>query len=148
MLHPAPTTKIDPQLTRGVIASVHEATATKPLFAVLKLHNSDYQLHVGPPSNGWPDAVAPGAKVIGRVRASARRVDVCRTGGKYVEPVVGLPRNIQGRVLSTEGGVLVVDCGAVFTLRLTAPGQKPDQFEIGSMVTCEVLPGATFDLVG
>lgn len=146
MLHPAPTTKIDPQLTRGLITSVHDATATKPRFAVLKLHNSDYELHMAPPSNGWTDGVSSGAKVVGRLRASARRVDICRTGGRYVDPVVGMPRRVQGKVLSAEGGVLVVDAGAVFTLRLTAPGQKPDQFEVGAMVTCEVMPGATFEL--
>ena len=70
MLHPAPTTKIDPQLTRGVITGVHDATATKPKYAVLSLHNSDYALHVAPPSNGWGDAVAPGAKRNRRTSSS------------------------------------------------------------------------------
>ncbi|MEQ8770374.1 MAG: hypothetical protein RIB60_07690 [Phycisphaerales bacterium] len=148
MLHPAPTTKIDPKLTRGVIRAVHEATATKPRSAVLSLHNSDYELHVAPPSSGWPEALAPGSKVIGRLRASARRVDICRTGGKYVDPVVGTPRRVQGKVIGAEGGVLMVDAGAVFALRLAAPGQKPEQFELGSMITCEVLPGATFEVTG
>lgn len=149
MLEPAPTTAIDPGLARGVIAEVLPATATRPAYAVLTVHNSDYRLHLLPHGTHGPAALEArkGARAIGRIRASARRIDVCGTGGKYIDPVVGPPRRIQGRVLANTGGVLVVHAGVPIACKPTSPGQKAEQFPLGEMVTFDALPGATFELV-
>lgn len=150
MLDPAPTTVIDPQLARAVLDEIVPATATRPAYLVLSVHNTDYRLHLLPVGGQiLPQLEAKvGKRVLGRVRAQARRVDICRTGGKFIDPVFGTPRRMQGRVVSNSGGVLVVNAGVPVTCKLTAPKQKPEQFEVGVMVTFDVLPGATFELEG
>lgn len=150
MLDPAPTTAIDPQLARGVLDEIVAATATRPAHLVVSVPNTDYRLHLLPAGGQILPALEQrvGKRVVGRVRAQARRVDVCRTGGKFVDPVFGTPRRVQGRVVSNSGGVLVVNAGVPFTCKLTAPKQKPEQFEPTTMVCFDVLPGATFELEG
>lgn len=151
MLDPAPTTKIDPALARGTLAEIHEATATNPAFVVVTFPNTDYRVYLRP----FGDELGPfrakvGQKVIGRVRAEARRIDSVGAGGRYVEPTYGRPRRVQGMVRvaeSTENAVLV-NAGVPVHLIVTAPGQSPEQFVAGDFVTCGVLDGATFELVG
>ena len=44
--------------------------------------------------------------------AEAKRIDVVTTGGRYVEPVYGRPRRVQGTVIAIEDGAVVVNAGA------------------------------------
>jgi hypothetical protein len=76
----------------------------------------------------------------------ARRVDIVETGGKYVEPVYGRPRRVQGRVITTDPArrIIVVDAGMAIHLTLTDARQSPAQFNQGELVSCDVLDGATF----
>ena len=133
MLHPAPTDRIDPGLARGTLEGVHEQTATKPAFIVLGLYNSDYQLHLLPVG----EITAPvGKRILGTIRAEAKRVDIVRTGGKYVEPVIGRPRRVQGRIVETDTArnTITVDAAAPFVCRLTDHRQRASDFEPGQFV--------------
>jgi len=145
MLHPAPTTKLDPGLTRGVLEEIHAETATKPAFVVISLYNSDYRLHLIPVGEITAEI---GKRILGRIRAEAKRVDVVKTGGKYVEPVHGRPRRVQGKVVETDTSrnMLTVDAGgAPFICRLTDHRQRASDFEAGQFVSFDVLRGATFE---
>lgn len=145
MITPSPTTKIDPKLARGTLGSAHEATATKPAYLVLDLPNTSYQLHLQPVGGlASVQGVEPGKRLIGTIVARARRVDVPGTGGRYVEPVAGRPRRVQGRVIAVEQGRLVVDAGVPIHCELTDARQKPEQFPLGVIVSFDVLDGATF----
>jgi hypothetical protein len=144
MLHPAPTDRIDPGLTRGTLEAVHEQSATRPAHIELGLYNSDYRLHLLP--NG--EITAPvGKRIIGVIRAEAKRVDVVRSGGKYVEPVMGRPRRVQGRIVETDTSrnTITVDAGAAFVCRLTDHRQRASDFEAGQFVSFDVLNGASFE---
>lgn len=149
MLDPAPTTALDPHLARAVVDDVVAATATRPGFVVLTIHNSDYHLHLAPAGAQGLAAFGArkGQRVIGRIRLSARRIDSCATGGRYLDPVIGPPRRVQGKVLSNTAGVLLVHAGVPVLCKPTAPGQKAEQFAIGEMVTFDAMPGASFELV-
>lgn len=144
MLHPAPTNRIDPGLTRGILASVHEQTATKPAYIVLALYNSDYNIHLIP--NG-EISTPVGKRTLGVIRAEAKRVDVVKSGGKYVEPVMGRPRRVQGRIVETDTSrnTVTVDAGAAFVCRLTDHRQRASDFEVGQFVSFDILDGATFE---
>ncbi len=149
MLDPAPTTKIDPSLARGTLAEVHGPTATNPAYLVVTFPNTDYRIHLRP----FGDDLGPfegkvGEKVIGRVRARARRLDQVGTGGRFVEPTFGRPRRIQGMVRAIVGGenAVLVNAGVPVHLIVTAPGQSADQFKEDDFLTCGVLDGATFEL--
>jgi hypothetical protein len=150
MIDPAPTTQIDPGLARGTLAEVHPATATKPAYVVLTFPNTDYRLHLEPAGGSLPAGIdgRVGSMVIGTVRANARRVDVVRSGGRYVEPVFGRPRRVQGRVVSVDAGrgTITVHAGVPIVCRVTAPGQKAGDYEAGAFVSFDVERGATIDL--
>ena len=144
MLHPAPTNKIDPGQTRGTLEEVVEQTATRPAHLVIGLYNSDYRLHLIPVGEITAEI---GKRIIGVIRAEAKRVDVVKTGGKYVEPVMGRPRRVQGRIVETDTSrnTITVEAAAPFVCRLTDHRQRAGDFEPGQFVSFDVLNGATFE---
>lgn len=143
MIHPSPTTPISPTLARGVLAELHAATATKPAIAVIEFPNSNYQLHLVPTSQ---IATPVGKRIVGTIRVQARRLDIVDTGGNFVEPVIGRPRRVQGRVVEVDetSNTVIVDAGMVIHLSLTDPRQRARQFPKGELVSCDVFDGATF----
>lgn len=143
MLYPAPTTKIDPSLARGVLEAVVAPTATKPGHVVISFPNTSYQMHLLPTR---PVSGEVGKRIIGIVRATARRVDAVSTGGKYVEPVFGHPRRVQGRVVGHDDGarVLIVDAAVPMHCTLSDQRQTPSDFPIGELVSFDALDGSTF----
>ncbi|MDX2132285.1 MAG: hypothetical protein SFY69_09555 [Planctomycetota bacterium] len=141
MITPSPTTEIDPALARGVLLGVLAQTATKPAMLVFGVPNTSYELHLRPGGEVPP---AVGKRLIGVIRVEARRVDRVDTGGRFVEPVAGRPRRVQGRVVRMDGEALVVDAGVPIHLLLCDARQGPADFEPGAIVSCDVLDGATF----
>lgn len=143
MIEPSPTTRIDPKLARGVLGAVVPETATKAAYVVLTVPNTSYQLHLRPAG----EIKTPvGKRVIGTIHARARRMDVVQTGGRFVEPVAGRPRRVQGAVVATDdaAGTVTVNAGVPIVCTLTDERQKPSQFEAGQVVGFDVLEGATF----
>jgi len=143
MIHPAPTTKIDPRLARGTFLGAVAATATKPASVKHAFPNTRYEMHLLPESGV---ATEPGKRIIGTIHAQARRIDRVETGGRYVEPVFGRPRRVQGRVVAveTESNEVVVHAGVPIHCRPTDPRQKATDFAEGDFVSFDVLEGATF----
>lgn len=133
---PPPST---PAEARGVLI---ESTPAK---VVVGFPGSDYQLHLTPER---PVTTAVGKRVLGIIKAQARRVDQVRTGGQFVEPVMGRPRIIQGRVIevspSPNGpGTITVQAPMPVILKL-GDLQRAEQFKVGDLVNTHALPGATF----
>ena len=143
MLDPAPTTKIAPHLARGTLERAIPATATQPEFVVLSFVNTNYQVHLVPAGRVHADATGT---VIGTIRGRATRVDTVGGGGRYLEPVQGRPRRIQGRVLATDAkaNTITIHAGVPLVCTLTDPRQKAGQFGRGDFVTCDLERGATF----
>lgn len=153
MITPAPTTRIDPTLARGVVARHLPATATRPAFLVVAFPNTSYELHLEAPAagsqpgsaGGWESA-AEGSRIVGTIRAEATRIDVVRSGGRYVEPVSGRPRRVQGMVIAVTGDRVVVDAGVAIHCTPTDPRQKAGDFQVGDFVSFDVRRGATFEV--
>ena len=148
MLDPAPTTKIDPTLARGRLEEIIDETATTPAYVVLSFPNTNYRTHLIPAGGveGLRDRL--GKTVIGRISAKARRVDKVGAGGRYIEPVIGRPRRVQGSVVATDTGknTITVSAGAPITSSLTDPRQKASDFTPGDFVSFDVERGASFTL--
>lgn len=144
MLHPAPTTKLDPTLARGILEERHAETATKPAYIVMSFYNTDYRLHLLPVGEVTTEV---GKTLIGVIRADARRVDVIGTGGKFIDPVYGRPRRVQGRVVATDSAAntITVNAGMPVTCKLTDSRQRAESFEVGQFVGFAVPSGATFE---
>ncbi len=143
MLHPAPTSRIAPTLARGELADIIAPTATRPGHVVITFPNTNYRMHLIPTA---PISTPVGKRIVGTIRATARRVDLVDTGGKFVEPVYGRPRRVQGSVLGGDDHscTLIVDAGMPIHCTMTDPRQVPSQFATGAMVGFDVLDGATF----
>lgn len=144
MITPSPTTKLDPTLARGTLNEVVPATDTKPAYIKFAVPNTSYELHLVPQGEIPVTPGHPAKRLIGTIRVSARRLDTVGSGGRYVEPVMGRPRRVQGTVVQVVGGAVVVDAGVPIHCVLTDERQKPDEFRPGQFVSCDVLDGATF----
>ena len=143
MIEPAPTSRIDPTLARGTLVEFVSATATKPALVKAAFPNTNYELHLVP---GRPISTQPGKRLIGRVEARARRVDIVEAGGRYIEPVIGRPRRVQGVVISADqgAGTITVDAGVPIKAGLTDARQSPADFTPGTLVAFDIVDGATF----
>ncbi|MBL8760345.1 MAG: hypothetical protein JNL50_03500 [Phycisphaerae bacterium] len=142
MITPSPTTKIAPYLCRGVLEQIVPESATKGAYVVVSFPDTSYRLHLVATAE---IQTPPGKKVIGVIRARARRVDVVQTGGRFVEPVIGRPRRVQGHVLSSEPSTnsITVNAGVPIVCVLTDARQSASQFEPGLFVSFDVMDGAT-----
>ena len=142
MITPSPTTKIEPSLARGTLTEIVAPTATNTGFIKVSFPNTSYELHLAPVS---PPRTEPGKKIHGVIRAKARRIDTVQTGGRYVEPVFGRPRRVQGTVLAVTGSEVLVNAGVPIHLTPTHPQQNAADFEPGEFISCDVMDGATFE---
>lgn len=140
MITPSPTGTIDPALARGTLIEMMNATATRPALVKFGIPNTSYEMHLRPSGE---ITAQPGKRLIGIIRAEARRIDTVTTGGRYVEPVMGRPRRVQGTVVRAEAGAIVVDAGVSIHCTPTDARQKAEDFAPGTMVSFDVLDGAT-----
>jgi hypothetical protein len=135
MITPSPTSKIDPAIARGILASADAAQV------VISFPNTNYQLHLVPAA---PITTPVGKRILGTIALQAKRIDTVGTGGEYIEPVYGRPRRVQGTVIRTQNGAVVIDAGVPIHVTPTDPRQSADQFQAGQLVSFDALAGATF----
>jgi hypothetical protein len=143
MIEPSPTSKIAADLARGTLHSVVAESATKPGYIVLRVPNTSYEMHLVPTESV---VATPGQRITGRIRAKARRVDVVGTGGRYVEPVYGRPRRVQGTIVGVDvaANTITVNAGVPIICEVTDARQQASAFTEDSFVSFDVLDGATF----
>jgi hypothetical protein len=141
MITPSPTTKLDPSLARGVLSAVVAASDSAPAHLVFAIPNTSYEIGLVPQG---PVAAEPGKRIVGTIRARSRRIDVVETGGRYIEPVFGKPRRIQGTVVGESGGALVVNATVPFLITCGDPRQKPADFAVGDLVALDLPDWPTF----
>lgn len=109
----------------------------------VSIPGSHYVLHF---STLTEVAAEVGSRCKGTIRAKAtKRVDECTTGGRWIEPLVGQPRNIQGEVLEADASANTITVNAVVPMVVTLfAGQKAADFPVGTYVTASVRSDATF----
>lgn len=147
MLEPAPISAIDPHTARGTLVELHEPASGDAGSVTLSFPNLQYRTHLVLVGGAEHLRGRVGKRVEGRVRGSARRVDVVPGGGRFVDPVWGRPRRVQGRVVSIDAGSnsITVHAGLPIELKLTDARQRAAEFAEGDLVSCDVLRGATFE---
>ncbi len=160
MLTTQPASSASPSqlaLARGVLRDIVPASATKPGYIVFALNNSNYAIHLRVPAGEESLRDRLNKRLVGTIRCEARRVDECSTGGRFIEPVIGRPRKIQGAVLahlpsenalvlSAAGASMVDSVSLPVIVKLTDARQQAAQFAVGTLVTMDVMDGATFTL--
>jgi hypothetical protein len=117
-----------------------------PDTIVLGLPGTDYKLHLAVDDAGAAHLPELGKPLTGRISARAKRVDKVRSGGRYIEPIMGRPRRIQGRISAIDAHAMTITvwCGCPFTCVLTM-NQKAADFAVGDLVSFDVERGARFE---
>lgn len=133
----APSSPTTPPVVTGVVDAVGDG------WVQIKVPGSDYRLRLVPRDG---ERYTPGEKVSGVVRAQALRMDVIPAGGRYIEPVQGRPRRVQGRIVGGDASKneVYVKAGPGVVVTPMAP-QRAGDFMIGQMVTFDVRAGSTFE---
>lgn len=133
----APSSPTTPPAVSGVVDEVHTD------WVQVRLPDTDYRIRLVP-AEGL--SVAVGDKVTGVIRAQALRMDVIPAGGRYIEPVQGRPRRVQGRVVGGNVSLneVYIKAGPGVVVTPMAP-QRASDFSIGQMVSFDVRDGSTFE---
>ena len=134
------TTSTKAYHARGVLAEQREGEI------VLAVPTTDYRILL---KTYQPTTTAIGKRLVGIIRAQARRVDVVHTGGSYIEPVYGRPRRVQGEIFEIDpsGQSITVHAGAAPIVCKLSTSQRAESFKAGDFVSFDVLDGATFSQV-
>ena len=111
-------------------------------LVVLTIPGTSYRLHFKP---GARITKEPGKRIIGTISGKALRIHAAAAGGKFIEPIYGHPRIVQGTVVAidTTANRLLIDM--VVPVWLVVPnGQTTNEFSVGQMVNMYVESGMTF----
>ena len=91
-----------------------------------------------------------GRNVRAIIRVRARKVYTVLSGGNFVQPILGTPRIVQGRVVALEGNTLYVKSISLFAVELPTGRDSIDmaqgELAVNTMVNVTALPGAAIEL--
>jgi hypothetical protein len=147
-MSPTPTPSVNPpaptpdeaavKRARGVLAEQREGTI------VFSKPGTDYRLHLHV-LRELPSKI--GHRIAGTIRANGRRIDIVRTGGRFIEPVYGEPRQIQGDIVHIDkaNNTVTVNAGVPIVCKVHKL-QRADQFKQGDFVNLGVESGTSFSL--
>lgn len=121
---------------------VIEASAERIVFAPT---GTSYLLHLSP---AGPYAGPLNVPVSGVVRVRARKVYTVPSGGSFIQPIVGEPRIVQGRVVWLSETQLLLRAGTHVLVDLPSDDAAVElgdgEIAVGSMVNVVALPNASF----
>ncbi|MEM1424195.1 MAG: hypothetical protein AAGH64_09350 [Planctomycetota bacterium] len=132
-----PTTTKKTHRLRGVL---EEKTQDK---VVVSIPETNYRLHLATLNEV---ATEIGNRIVGTIRLkAAKRFDVVKSGGRYIEPLYGQPRRIQGDIVDvdTANNTITVNAAAPIVVTVNEV-QKATDFEVGQFVAGDVMSNATF----
>ena len=109
---------------------------------VIGLPGTDYRLHLVPTIDAREITTPPGKRIKGEIMAQALKVHRARAGGRFIEPVWGEPRIVQGTVLTVEPHRVLVDVSVPMWVEMTN-GQTPEKLEPGEMINFYVRSGTS-----
>lgn len=134
-MNTTPTDRVD--LTNARLAEASDS------MVVLTFSGTDYRMELRVTERPTTEI---GKRVQGVIKGQARRIDVCGTGGKFVEPVYGRPKRVQGKIVAINmtAGTVTVDAGCASLVMKVDANQEAGDFNEGDFVTFAVLPGAMF----
>lgn len=133
----APSSPTTPPAVVGIVDEVHAD------WIQVHIPDTDYRLRLVPKEGLSPSI---GDKINGIVRAQALRMDIIPAGGRYIEPVQGRPRRVQGRIIGGNPSLneVYIKAGPGVVVTPMAP-QRASDFAIGQMVSFDVRTGATLE---
>lgn len=114
-------------------------------IAVFRVPGTDYELHLVCRD---PINTPPGRRVQGTIHARALRMHQSDTGGRFIEPVYGPPRIVQGSVIEADAqnNRLLMDLAVPVWVTLD-PAQSAAKIPPGAMLNFYVESGTRFEPV-
>lgn len=132
-----------PDVARVVLESRSQGPTGDQI--VVSIPRTSYRLHVTPTVASSAIGTADGKRIKGILRGKAQRMHVASAGGRFIEPVYGHPRIVQGTVLSIDPEHNRVLVEMVIPAWLdVAEGQKASEFAAGQLVNMYIESGMTF----
>ncbi len=122
------------------LREVIRGTGDAPGVVRFSIPGTDYRIEAAPGASLGASAAA-GQRVRGALHAVARKVWPVTAGGRFVEPVFGRPRRLQGLVLGADeaSNALWVDAGGLKVVAtLGHAGQQVADFPVQTLVTFSV----------
>jgi len=112
---------------------------------ILTVPGTDYRLHLVPAAPAGQISTPPGKRLKGTIHARALRVHPARAGGRFMEPIDGMPRIVAGAVLKldAEARQAIVDVGVPIIVSMREDQDLAALAE-GELVNFYVESGATF----
>ena len=111
---------------------------------VLRPAATEYALIFDLPA-GIACPVEIGQRITGSVHARAQKMHVATGGGEFIEPLIGHPRIVQGKVRQSDAAANALLIEAVVPMWMTvAAGQSASDMPIGALVNFYVESGAIF----
>ncbi len=112
---------------------------------VVSVPGTSYRLQLTPTVPAAAIATAEGKRLSGVIRGKAQRMHPAHAGGRFIEPVNGHPRIVQGTVIAVDPthNRLLLQMVVPAWLDVVT-GQKASDFAIGQMVNMYVESGMTF----
>lgn len=139
-------------LVRVTIASVEPSGDGGRVIVLIP--GTEYRLWLRPEAPGafsgpgsLPSALRDriGRRVEGRISAAALRMHLASAGGRFIEPLDGMPRIVQGAILDVDTLTrrVLVDVGVPMWVTLH-PDQAITAFAPGELWNCYLESGSTF----
>ena len=112
---------------------------------VLRLPHTEYRLRFALAVPGGVLTIPAGTRIRGTITGRALRIHPASAGGCFIEPVVGEPRIVAGRVVALDerGRRVLVDAAVPMWLDLEE-NQDPGLLRVAGLVNCHVMSGTTF----
>ena len=109
---------------------------------VLAPGGNSYELSLVPTA---PIGAEVGQRITGRITAEALKIHPAEGGGIFIEPIIGQPRIVAGRVIEVDAreGQVVIDSVVPMTLSLSSEDDLQHCLE-GRFINCHVRSGAAF----
>jgi hypothetical protein len=110
---------------------------------------TNYAFHLVPAGGGFRGPADTLVEV--NIRVQARKLYTVPSGGNFVQPIVGPPRIVQGRIREVTNDSLILHAGC--PIEVIFP-PRDDQFDLGNgglragaMANATCLPGATIEFI-
>ncbi len=111
---------------------------------VIRPPSTEYALTFDLPA-GIACPVAVGSRIAGKISARAQKMHFAHAGGEFVEPLVGSPRIVQGKIREVDAARNALLIEAIVPMWMSlAEGQRACDMELGALMNFYVEPGATF----
>lgn len=138
-----PSSNPPPAVTRPESLSSLRVAEVGPELVVLEVPGTEYRLHLATDSSL---SGGVGRRVTGEIHAKALRMHRSDTGGRFIEPIYGQPRIVQGEVVAIDAPQRRILMDMAVPVWVTVlPAQDLAAVSIGDLWNCYVESGTRFE---